>query len=209
MNTSTPPAKHHPHNVVVLKKGNTNKGVVDLALAAIIIAALAIVVFPIAYSLSRSENEKAQQWGAILYILAWLHVVALLVLAILIIDKFRKVPAHQFHANTNAQHGYTLKKGSTNKGVATLSFVSIILGALATVVFPLAFLFSKNDDSNIRNFGAFLYILAWLHVVALLVLAALIMDKFEKVHTPVSGMAQGTQGMGMMRSGYAIPPPAY
>jgi len=103
-----------------------------------------------------------------------------------------------------------LKKDATNKGTATLSFIAIIIAALAIVVFPLSFwLMGQQQSEGTQKFGKFCFILAWLHVVGLLVLSVLILDKYEKGPCHKEVPCHLLKNVAAMRSGYAIPPPAY
>lgn len=96
---------------------------------------------------------------------------------------------------------------AVNKAVVELSLVSYILAAIATVVFPISFVLIGNENQGWKNFGLFLFILAWFHVIAILVLTMLINGKYRRGPCPTQ---KGSYSSAVtMRSGYAIPPPAY
>jgi hypothetical protein len=109
---------------------------------------------------------------------------------------------------------YQFKNASTApKAVYELNIASLILAIAAAVVLPLAFFLCSSENKGTKNFGCALVVLVWLHIAAICVLTGFVESKTESVactsSTAGSGNGTGQNTSMRMRSGYAVPPPAF
>ena len=108
---------------------------------------------------------------------------------------------------------YQFKNASTApKAVYELNIASLILAIAAAVVLPLAFFLCSSENKGTKNFGCALVVLVWLHIAAICVLTGFVESKTESVActSPTTvGSSNGQNNTMRMRSGYAVPPPAF